>query len=73
MFVGFFKPDVCQAQSMNSDAEVDEEILEFLNFPSKLWQHLECKVSLVSPFFSPLQLKELFSIRQAFMAFEDSY
>lgn len=38
---------------MNSDAEVDEEILEFLNFLSKLWQHLECKVSLVSPFFSP--------------------
>ena len=58
---------------MNSDAEVDEEILKFLNFLSKLWQHLECKVSLVSPIFSPLQLKELFSIRQAFVAFEDSY
>lgn len=58
---------------MNSDAEVDEEILEFLNFLSKLLQHSGCKVSLVSPFFSPLQLKELFSIRQVFMAFEDSY
>lgn len=45
----------------SSDAEIDEEILEFLNFLSKLWQHSECKVSQVSPFFSPLQLKGLFN------------
>lgn len=42
--------------------EVDEESLEFLNFLSKLWQHLECKASQISSFFSPLQLKGLFNI-----------
>lgn len=40
-------------------AEVNEEILGFLNFLLKLWQYLECKVSQVSP----LQLKGLFNIK----------
>lgn len=44
-------------------AEVGEEIVGFLSFLSKLWQHSECRVSPISPFFSHLQLKGLFNIK----------
>lgn len=57
---------------MNSDAEVDEEISEIPQFLLKVMAALGMQGFTSFSIFFLLQLKELFSIRQAFVAFEDS-